>query len=219
LRGQPYTAEQVARWTRESEGMLRHMRMQYEQAADELAESFTPAQRAIFQRDMEGYHRRAMVLNKMRARWIKGQWEPRDWGLENDPIHQQAAGKQRTLDLLRSQTGADRKERLTSSQKPPAYTSYNETTWERYVRLFIERHQLDEGQARTALSVLGEVQARADDYRRLHREELQDIPQAQRETAEAYQPIIQLFEELKRRLHPIPTDAQRRQAASAGAQP
>jgi hypothetical protein len=80
------------------------------------------------------------------------------------------------------------------------------------VRLFIRRYQLDEGQAKTAWSILRELEARAGDYRRGHREEMAKVPEHLRLGAPEYAPIRAMFDELQRRLKPIPTDAQRRRA-------
>jgi len=203
VRGEPFSAEQVARWTRESEPVFHEERERLEQMAAEFAQALSPEQQEIYQRDVASYNRRMQAVDELRKRWEAGDWQPEDWGLQRDPLHQEVIER-------RAQDAAHPAE----SAEAPA-EAYDESAWARYVRDYIRRFDLDDAQATAAWSILHELEARAADYRRLHRVELQQVAPENVQAAPPYQPIRAMFEELRRRLLPIPTDAQRRRAPSA----
>ena len=62
------------------------------------------------------------------------------------------------------------------------------------------------------------IEARAADYRRSHREEMEKVPAPRRLESKEYAPIRAMFEELQRRLNRIPTNAQRRRADASVAE-
>lgn len=210
LSGQPFTPDQIAKWTQESSELLQDARGEFESLAGAMAKTFTPEQREIYERDMESFHRRVEASNQLRARWAKGEWKPEDWGLDGDPVQSGQITPAERAEMGKKLRDFNRNPRP-QPQRPPV-TAYDETSWERYVREFIELYELDEGQADAALSILREVQLRAESYRMRHREELAQVFTVARQTSRAYQPVRDLFEEMKRRLYPIPTDNQRRRA-------
>ncbi|MCB9849850.1 MAG: hypothetical protein H6817_04020 [Phycisphaerales bacterium] len=201
----PFTPEQVARWTEQTNKLFRELRGQFERVATEVEQSLTPEQRDIFERDFASYHRRMQAVEELRKKWEEGGWQPEDWALQNDPIHrplveqQQAAAQQYDLAQF---------ERELSGPHDPL----NESTWARYVHWFIRHYELDASQATAAFSILHELEQRAADYRQVHREEIADAETDGGTDHPVYLPIEKLFEELKRRLHPIPTQAQRHRA-------
>ncbi len=209
MSGQAFTPEQVARWTRESDNLLQEARRHFERIIEQQKRSFNPRQRAILERDMESYRRRMAAVNELRQQWKQGEWRPEDWGMENDPI-QQGLAQAGAPDSTSQPAKAEKPQ----PQQPTLYSAQDETTWERYVRLFIARFQLDDAQANAAWSILREVQGRADDYRRLHRDELAAVSATDAATSPAYEPIRQLFAELQTRLDRIPTTAQRQRATA-----
>jgi hypothetical protein len=85
--------------------------------------------------------------------------------------------------------------------------------WERYVRDFIRRYNLDPAQQATAYSVLREVEQRRVAYETSHRA---DYERAAREGEERLKslntPVVRMFDELKGRLQRIPSSAQRQRA-------
>lgn len=93
--------------------------------------------------------------------------------------------------------------------------------WTRYVQRFILMYRLDDAQQAQAWQILKELQGRADEYRISHRTDYEAANQIDDRTARAEklraldQPLDEMFEELKARLEPLPTEAQRK-AASAG---
>ncbi|MCB9865080.1 MAG: hypothetical protein H6816_00360 [Phycisphaerales bacterium] len=196
LDGEPFTPQQVARWTRDSRDVLDDARAQVERVSGEFARTFTPDQRDIFERDMESYHRRMETVDKLRARWAAGGWRPEDWGLQNDPLYRKA------------RTAAENE----ADSDGPAVDRFDELAWARYVREFVNQFQLDDAQATAAWSILDELLGRAADYRRLHRDEMADAADDAQAYAKLQAPIGELFDELKQRLRPIPTSAQRNKA-------
>ena len=90
--------------------------------------------------------------------------------------------------------------------------------WEQYVRDFIRRYKLDPSQRATAQSILREMQKRRDAYELSRREDydatkkIENFVAKQDRLNELNRPVIDLFEELKKRLEPIPTNQQRQAA-------
>jgi hypothetical protein len=192
-----FSAEGIARWTKESEGLLTQARTRLEKLSEDMSPTFTPEQRAIQDRDMNAFRKRMARMDEMRARWAAGGWKPEDFGFNPRPAQEPAP-----LPLPQAAPAV--------ADAPPPYDAFDETTWERYVRLFIAGYGLDEGQALSALSILDEVQDRAQNYRRVHGTALAVADVAQRDADPLYAPIRALFAELQRRVEPIPTTAQRR---------
>jgi hypothetical protein len=208
VRNEPYTPEQVARWTEESDGLFKLARGQFDHLAAAMSKTMTPEQLEVYQRDMDSYKRRMKTVDEIRARWREGEWRPEDWGLESDPIYSQSAEAAGANGGANAPAGNPLDKTLESTDR----YAYDETSWQTYVRLFIQRYKLDEAQAESALSILKELEARAADYRKLHQEELARVKPEDQEKTNVCQPIRKMFEELRRRLQPIPTKAQERVA-------
>jgi hypothetical protein len=217
VRGEPFSPEQVARWTRETEPVFEDERARFEDLADQLASSFTPQQREIYERDLASYRRRMQAVNELRERWEAGDWQPEDWGLQHDPIHQPLLDASRAEAEGRDGTQPAPSGAESAGDGSPAeengVVALDESTWARYVRQFVKHYQLDDAQATAAWSILHELEERAADYRRLHRDEFDRVQPEEASTAQVYRPLREMFDELKRRLHPIPTDHQRRRAS------
>jgi len=176
--GEPFTAEQVARWCKIVEPLADDMRRQLDRSAGEFARNLRPDQRERFDRDLVATRRRLDQRVTMVRQWKKGTWRAEDWGLQNDPIHAAVI--------------KDAAEAETAKTKPvpvPAQAGADE--WTTYVTNFILRYRLDDDQQVTAWSILEEVRDRA------------------RVKAD-HEANAELFEELKRRLEALPTQAQRR---------
>jgi len=84
--GEPFTAEQVARWAELARPVFVDSRRRMTEIAREFMEQLEPEQRELVQRDLEAANRRMDAVEKMGDRWARGEWDPRDWGLEEDPI-------------------------------------------------------------------------------------------------------------------------------------
>jgi hypothetical protein len=219
VRGEPFSPDQVARWTREGAPIFDDMRARFEELGADFSSTLDPRQREIFERDLASYHRRVDALDELRERWEAGEWRPEDWGLQHDPIHQPlvdaaAEGEvQPDEDAVQPDpAAAGAPGKAAPAAEEIGVAALDESTWARYVRQFVARYQLDDAQATAAWSILHELEDRAADYRRVHREELARVAPEEASTARVYRPLREMFEELKRRLHPIPTGAQRRRA-------
>ena len=178
--GEPFTAEQVARWCKIVEPMAKDLRRQLDRSAAEFAQSLRPDQRGRFDRDLAATRQRVDQRMAMMRQWQKGTWRPVDWGLQNDPIHAAAI-----------KDAAQAKAPTTRNVPAPAQGDADD--WTAYVTNFIQRYQLDDDQQVTAQSILEEVRDRA-------------------RVKTDHEATAELFEELKRRLDAIPTQAQRRDA-------
>ena len=205
--GQPFTAEMIARQTRESDPLLADMRERLDRMVESLEKTMTPRQREILRRDMESVLRRREFADRLRQHWADGGWEPKDWGLEKDPAYANWRPDPRQQQLVRRRAAIraarERRERV---------QAVDETAWERYVRQFVEKYRLDEAQSRAAYSILRELRARARDYKDTHRAEIAHLPRYRLADEPIGQPLRRMYEELKARLQPIPTAAQRESA-------
>ncbi len=117
------------------------------------------------------------------------------------------------------------------------YSTASYDYWELYVKTFIEAFDLDKGQQTMAYSVLGDMRAKADTYRKDHAteyaeakksiEELRQyrvsdkvkgknamelLTERKKRLQDIDKPLLDMFEELKLRLMKIPTEQQRKHA-------
>lgn len=87
--------------------------------------------------------------------------------------------------------------------------------WERYMRDFIRRYQLDASQQATAQSVLRSAQETRTAYEQSRRadfqaaEQISDPGERKQRLQQLNEPVVQMFGQLKSRLDQIPTAAQR----------
>ncbi len=189
--GQPFTQDQVARWSKLMQPVVGELRRTLDGWAVEIGGDLSPEQQALLKHDVAAYRRRLTHSDRLMRKWAKGQWQPNEWGLEKDPLHAGAIAEVKSAAVKRSMT------------QPAAATVIAADAWERYVRDFISRYGLDESQQVTAWSILGEIRERAA-ARGAGTEGKVD---------RAFSEM--LFGELKKRLEMIPTASQRSQAGTA----
>ncbi len=207
-RGEPYTAEHVAKWAKVLEPLLADAQVSADRLADEIQPSLDAEHKLLLSRDRESFQKRTAYVYAMRTRWAEGKWQPTDWGLEADPIQNRAVPPC-TLD-----PSAAIPIPVAPAAQPspnvslPTCVSYDPATWFACVLEFEKRFQLDAGQKSTAQSIHAELVERAGDYAKTHREELRAVPTPGRMTHAAYEPIRALFAELQARLDALPTTAQ-----------
>lgn len=111
-----------------------------------------------------------------------------------------------------------------------------ESQWEAYVRDFIQRYQLDEGQAQRAQAILKDcqeaanrvIQKRKPELERLDRQllelgqssdadKLKELAELNQRRTKLFEPVNEIFEkQLKPRLDRLPTRAQRQAAEQSG---
>lgn len=84
--GQPFTPEQVARWSKLAEPVMNDGLERMTRATEELIEDLSPEQQAVVRADLRAADRRLNAVGEMMQEWKQGRWEPSDWGMEEDPI-------------------------------------------------------------------------------------------------------------------------------------
>lgn len=110
MRGEPFTAEQVQRWSEVGQTINKSMRGRFDDFVGEFQTQLTPEQRALFDVDVQAANRRMDRMDELSAQWRKGEWKPSDWGLQSDPLHADAAGQNppadRTAQIAAAQDGS-----------------------------------------------------------------------------------------------------------------
>lgn len=196
LAGRPFTPEQVARWTRQLAPMLEDMERRTARLAQQFREVLTEEQQATLDRDLAALDRRMDFVRQGWQRWQQGRWDPREWALDLDPIHQQAlngdAGQEHVL--------------AAATQPAGGMADTVLDAWERYVREFIARYDLDEAQQTSAWAYLRDARDAAQRLRIRYSDPRHADLLRQRLEGE--------FQRLKQRLDLLPTEAQREQAES-----
>lgn len=147
------------------------------------------------------------------------------------PPEQAAAGRERRerrMTEFRERRGRRRGENATSQPALGASPEKREVAedvkaaappplhpWEKYVREFIARYELTDGQSNAALAMLKDVQGRAGQVEKLQADRtaaanaVRDAEARKKALAELNKPYDELFGELKRRLDSLLTAAQR----------
>jgi len=209
VRGEPYTPDQIARWTEESDPLMEDMRRRVEGLGEDFAGSIDEEHRHLYEADMESFDHRMKTLDGLRESWAQGKWKAEDWGLEEDPIQngalRPAEGKQPASAPAAPPEGRDR---VPDAGDP--------STWATYVRQFVRKYHLDPGQTKAAESILVELTDRANSYMRANAVNSAKPSAAGPPDHDILAPVPAMFAELKARLERIPTATQR---ARAEAQP
>ncbi len=223
--GEPFTAKQVARWSRTLAPMMDDARQAMEQVANTLSETMTPEQRERMQADLKAFQKRHGDVIRMVGRWQQGQWDPTQWGLDNDPVHVAAVAAVRA-------ERAKHEAQQAFAQMPAAATKparpEDESSWERYVREYCFVHGFDGAQIKSARVILAEQTARAKNVRAARAAEIARLERAlgkaseperkaelQKELAATLEPVAELFTELCARLDELQTAEQRSAAGDA----
>ncbi len=120
IAGQPFTPEQVARWSKLAEPVMNDGLARMTRATEELMEDMSPEQRAVVQADLRAADRRLNAVGEMMQEWKQGRWEPSDWGMEDDPIQ---TGKE-----MAAREGMEPPMTEIPAEPPPAEPSAPETT-------------------------------------------------------------------------------------------
>ena len=215
--GKPYTAEQIARWAKDADPVFHEMEASIERVAGELEQTMPDEKKSVLEKDMAGFHKRQKAVEAMSQRWAKGLWKPDEWGLEDDPI--QTGGARAAAETQQpAPTPPPQAARPVAPLVAPAivatvipdhWVEHDPTTWIALVIEIGKKYRLDAGQMDTAWSIHAELVERAGRFAKLRASELAAVPAAQRPTHESYQPIRELFGELRDRLESLPTSTQR----------
>ncbi len=215
--GQPFTAEQMARWSRAAQPILADARDSIEKVAGELSGTMTPEQRKQMDGDLKAFLKRHDDVVKLTERWERGEWDPRDMGLDHDPAHAAViAAKQAELARL-SQPQVLQQPAVEPNARPD-----DESSWERYVREYGVNHGFDPVQTKSARAILSEQTARAKNFRQARSTQLKTLQQAvsaendpvkkadlAKELQGVLAPVSDMFTEMCARLDELLTAEQR----------
>ncbi len=206
--GEPFTAEQIARWAKKSQPLLAELSESAARLASELEPMLEPAKRSVLKRDLKSFESRQRAMHKLADRWVRGEWRPADWGLRDDLGRSVASSGGRPQPPPSARKSTMNREQG-KPRMPGRVFPHDPSTWFIYVLDFKERFDLDLGQMSTAESIHIEVSTLANHYISAHTEMLKTIPLVERMTHEAYEPVRSLFGGFRSRLDAIPTSSQR----------
>ena len=168
--GEPFTPEQIARWTELAEPVFLDARRSVNEIAKEFGQELDPEQRELLQRDVDAANRRMGDMERLAQRWKRGEWDPHDWGMEDDPIQNRGTRVAQPADETEPDTGSgeppqprtrpptppDREEVKTpvaespARQQAPTRPSTDNDPWAQYVRDFIKKYDLNDEQQQRA---------------------------------------------------------------------
>jgi len=200
--GQPFTPEQIAEWTKESEPMVADIQERIARVSGQMREKLKPAQQAIFDRDLKSLSKRMNHYVEKRKDWVKGQWRPSDWGMQNDPIQ-----RGERVQPFAPANGA-------KPSRIPRWLPHEPATWFAYVLHAEKRFGFDVSQREAAKSIHDELLERASAYTKSHAVELGAVPRDQRASHENYHTIRRQFAELKQRIGLLATRVQKDKTGS-----
>ncbi len=244
LSGEPFTPEIVQRWSQQMAPLFYDARDRLKEKSAEFLTTLDPDQQAIVEQDLGATLRRMDRMEQLGAEWNDGRWRPDDWGMGRDPIQR---GEMRTASGATSgeaaaggatpgaSGGAGEPQQAKSSDAsaaaanpapPPALpqspaqssASGPSDPWADYVKQFITKYTLDDGQQERAWIVYkSAVERREQQVRRFEaRAGRVSGSAAQAKLAESRAASEKtIFDEMKRRLERLPTTAQRRTADGA----
>ena len=199
LQGEPFTAEQVARWAEAFDPLMGDFEKDVKRMSADFGGTLSDAQRKIFERDLESLNKRMTYFVERSEAWKRGKWRAEDWGLQDDPIHYPQVKLRRAQEAMKR--ALERR-----------VVADDESTWDRYVRNFITSYQLDEAQQKVCTSILDDVVVRARRYRTTHQDAISRLTRVEQADHALLEPLGTMFAELKSRLNAIPTERQRKQA-------
>ncbi len=214
----PPSVEEVKSWADRAMPLFQTFQESIKESNARFRATLKPQQQAKFDTDQLAMGIGMQMFETQLKGWQRGEFDGSSWGAQRARERQRRDARQREL-LAR---------RAAASQPSLADEILVELdAWDRYVADFIAAYSLDDAQRTSAESILVELKARAKEIRERNRERLDEIEKAlataegeqkQKLTDElvgVYQPIDDIFAELKNRLDKLPTAAQR----AAGGKP
>lgn len=204
---QPFTPEQVQRWSKALKPMMDDSFTAVERVVGKLGKTMTEEQRAKLKGDMDAFQKRHQGMQKMVEKWQAGNWNPTDWGLQNDPLHAGAMAQ-----FTAAQAEKDRRAGEAEARRAEERGfATNESTWEQYVRQFCDRYGFSDTQRTQADAILQKHKKEALDYLATRRER---IEQQQRlsQSPENSPAKLEAGRELERLLAPVGAIFERMQA-------
>ncbi len=192
--GEPFNAQQVARWAQLAQPVLADARKSIFEGAEEFSKTLSPEQREQVEADLQSARKRLERVEAMRAEWAAGEWEPEHWGLDNDPIQNgekimerhrlaEAGGAAPPPQGTHEAQGAQGRARGESSPMPesapnadgaerggrkPTASAPADDEWTRYVNSFITKYGLDPDQQQRAWQFHAQARQRAEQIELRH---------------------------------------------------
>jgi hypothetical protein len=221
----PPDSRRVARWASRALPLWERIEQELSAGDRELRAILTEEQRVRFDEDRRRTWRRVENWRATLSQWKRGEFDPSTWpGTERQPPPPPPQPRDPADPAVRDAVPASR---------PAAQAELTEElqAWARFVEEFCDYYDLDAAQRGAALSILREMQERATahhDRRRVELDRLErmiagelpaDPDEIERGIHELYGPIDEMFRELQRRLDPIPTPGQIRNAEERRPEP
>jgi|GEM_PF-1663852 len=157
----PFTAEMVQRWSQKLEPLMNDALESVNRVRGKLEATMTPEQKELLDYDMESVMKRHNDVKEMVQDWKAGNWDPRDWGLHNDPVHRgqvlTAIENDRRKDVLVARAEGNQQPNLDATGRDPS-------AWERYVKWFVNEFECDEKQRIAADGILKQHEKEAMNY-------------------------------------------------------
>lgn len=218
---QPFTADQVQRWSRAFKPVMEDSLKSLNNSVDKLKKTMTAEQRRQLDADMKALYRRHRDAEKMVAKWQAGNWNPTDWGLQNDPLHAAAMVEHRAQETEKNRAVEEaRLEKAIDEGKIATAVS----AWDLYVRRFCDKHGCTDMQRTQAESILRGAKKEARDILAARADRIQKTEQLCRaaETAASREkhsadmerllvPVGLVFNRMKAQLEQVLTTAQRKE--------
>jgi hypothetical protein len=193
---QPFTPEQVQRWSNALQPIMDESIQTVERVTKKLEKTMTEEQRTRLRADMDALVKRHHDVEKLMVKWQKGEWSPKDWGLQNDPIHAAAMAQAG----VQPGVGPDGKPLIDDSRM-----GQNENEWDRYVKSFCEKFECDADQRTKADAILKSSKREAFAYRDSRREIVRQYEVIMKSSTESAARKADAATELNKNLAPIGT--------------
>lgn len=207
---EPFTPEQVQRWSRLFKPIMDDALQSVQRVSQKLQRTMTEDQRKMLERDMKAVLKRHHDIEKMVKDWQAGNWNPTQWGLQNDPIHAAAMHEYRLKQAQR-----DGLVELAELKHKPDLkaTATDQSAWERYVLWFCNYYVCDDRQRGIARAILKDCTRQAIGYLRARGRAIAEAEQLSKtaereetrraqaaEVARLKKPIAEIFQRLCDRL-------------------
>jgi hypothetical protein len=199
ITGDPPTAEQVARWARASEPVLKAARVEFEGTQAAVRKVLRPDQVKRWDEDHTHFYKDMGSVETELGQLSRGRFDPTSWRplwrkpsaesrLPTQPAVASGSSSPGEGAAMPSAPGAGRaagpirlgSDDATRAARPEALRQAAPAldAWESYVKQFIERHKLDPGQTSSALAILKDMKHQASRYRLTHRDEILRLERA-----------------------------------------
>jgi hypothetical protein len=215
----PPPKERVRDWSKKAVPVFEKVRRQLDEGAADFRKVLQPGQEIKFEAENLKFRAGLLFAERRLKQWQSGDFDENDFW---EPTRAERR-KRRVAREERAEANADARPQPAPKEDP---ITEEVKAWEAYVQEFVKQYHLDESQKTTALSCLTELKDRAMSHRDLRRDDIakleerigthsgtdSELADLRIRLTELYGPVDEMFQELKRRLEAIPTDAQRETA-------